>query len=1138
MKRTFFSRYSLLILCLVFFLAPLSLRGARMAMQRMTNRVQDWLPSDFEETSDLAWFAQHFMGEQFVIVTWPGCSDEDPRYHKLVEKLRGELAPPSVHAGAGPGSTEADPIRPFGELAGDELAEVERLRAREVGDSLGLSTTGDDHADWGDRGEKWLLGDKELWYFITPEGELYRWDGRSNMMGYLKRQIQRNLFGHRRVDGELVATVGQPSTPQQPNEFHADPRKITARLFQSILTGPETLEQLSRKDGPLWPRGVDDDFAAKEALDKALERLTGTLMGPDGEQTCIVLTLSEPGKRDLRRVIGRPLLGKPRGRLLDIAMNECGIGEEELKLGGPPVDNVAIDEEGQITLARLIAYSAIVGIGLSLLLVRSVKITVMLFIIGGLSALNSLAIVFWTGGTVDAIMMSMPSLVYVLGMSGALHLVNYYREVVHEEGLVGAPEKMLKLGWRASILCATTTSIGLLSLVTSNLVPIRNFGIYSAIGVMCTVLLFYTYLPAALQTWPPRAPKKPAFGNAPSPFEIRMQGVMAACAAFFVRRWALVGTACLAVILFCFLGVFRIHTSVHLIKFFDRDAKIIRDYAWLEEHLARLVPMELVLRVSPEMMRSTVPAEEGGDQPAEKSDEEQRFQLDFLERMEATARIQQVVEREFGESGQDIVGRGMSVPTFAPELPPPGFSTIRNPVRWATSRQLEEHRGEFLASDYLRVDRQEEHQGSELWRVSLRLAALQEIDYGRFVGELKRVVEPVLHAYRYREQILRELANREGNPGIIKARVAFLGLPDPSQPGGAGADGDAADDLPARTAAAGSSRGDSDAEIDQTRIFAETLQNLMICAGVYAKKGSWHDPQSAQVDSDFYTSATWGDVLAKKFDCVVLVADDPAYDLDFIRQHAGLLVDAREHTFDPAAPQAQTAAQRDESMQVIYTGVVPLVYKAQRSLLDSLIQSTLWSFVTITPLMMILSRSIPAGIVIMLPNVLPVVVVFGGLGWLGVDVDVGSMMTASIALGVAVDDTIHFLHWYRDDLDRLQDRKLAIVAAYRRCGVPTLQAACISGLGLSVFAFSTFTPTQRFGYLMLSILIAGVVAELVMLPAILASPLGRFYKPRKHKSPTPAAVEPAGESLSAANAMSIVHVHPSHRDKKIKAEKI
>jgi predicted RND superfamily exporter protein len=129
----------------------------------------------------------------------------------------------------------------------------------------------------------------------------------------------------------------------------------------------------------------------------------------------------------------------------------------------------------------------------------------------------------------------------------------------------------------------------------------------------------------------------------------------------------------------------------------------------------------------------------------------------------------------------------------------------------------------------------------------------------------------------------------------------------------------------------------------------------------------------------------------------------------------------------------------------------------------------------------------------------PVIFIFGLMGWLGIAIDIGSMMTASIALGVAVDDTIHFLSWFRGNVLELKDRRAAIIASYKQCGTPTLQAACISGLGLSVFAFSTFTPTQRFGWLMLTILVAGVIAELVLLPAILAGPLGCVFDPKATK---------------------------------------
>ena len=76
---------------------------------------------------------------------------------------------------------------------------------------------------------------------------------------------------------------------------------------------------------------------------------------------------------------------------------------------------------------------------------------------------------------------------------------------------------------------------------------------------------------------------------------------------------------------------------------------------------------------------------------------------------------------------------------------------------------------------------------------------------------------------------------------------------------------------------------------------------------------------------------------------------------------------------------------------------------------------------------MVVVRSVRAGMLSMLPNVFPVVVIFGTMGWANVLVDIGSMMTASVAMGVAVDDTIHFLTWFRRGIDEGLDRKNAVL---------------------------------------------------------------------------------------------------------------
>jgi predicted RND superfamily exporter protein len=209
-------------------------------------------------------------------------------------------------------------------------------------------------------------------------------------------------------------------------------------------------------------------------------------------------------------------------------------------------------------------------------------------------------------------------------------------------------------------------------------------------------------------------------------------------------------------------------------------------------------------------------------------------------------------------------------------------------------------------------------------------------------------------------------------------------------------------------------------------------------------------------------------------------------------------------------PQATGA----EGLQVVYTGVVPVVYKAQRTLLGSLVDSIGLAFVLIgvvmivllnpskSPLRFWLPRNLPfgtlAGAVSMIPNMFPVLLVFGLMGHFGRLVDIGTMMTASVAMGVAVDDTIHFLSWFRTYLDRGYDRIKAIEMTYRRVGPAMTQTTIVGGLGLFVFALSTFTPTQRFGSLMLILLAAALIGDLILLPALLAGPLGRFFKPREN----------------------------------------
>jgi uncharacterized protein len=827
------------------------------------------------------------------------------------------------------------------------------------------------------------------------------------------------------------------------------------KFFKGVSTGRQLLDQLTSGTHPL-------------SYPEAIERLKGSVLGPDGRQTCVIVSLDPETTAKLKPILGhgqtrifRPNI--PPGVLRRL-IAQVGIPDDQLHLGGPPVDNIAIDEEGEKTLVRLAGFSGLLGLGLAWWSLRSVALTLIVFFCSVTSAAASLGIIWATGETVDAIVLSMPSLVYVLAISGAVHFINYYRDAVEEGGLFGSTERAVLHALKPAILCSSTTAIGLLSLCASELTPIRKFGLYSASGVMILIVVLFLLLPAALhiigyaKRWV-IAPDLKKSSQHVAHKETRAEKLWGVIASFIVRNHFGVATTCVLVVGMIGFGLTKTKTSIDLLELFDSQARILKDYRWLEKNLGMLVPLEIVIQFEPDSMAKTADAKldesrsaEGN--PADESKDEgapvfDPMKLTFLERMETIVQIQNAINNRFGEKGSGIVGRSMSAATFASSLPTKGTSTQTYLLRRGYNNALEGKRDEFVKSGFLRVD----SSGAELWRISLRVAAFEGVDYGQFVHDLRDAVSPIVDAHADRVRILKQLAAWSGESKFTGKDVIIW------------------DPMP---------KGNEDSSsVSSTKLRSDEISSLLTKSRVKVTRSTL-DPASLPL------------VQLQKlsdFDAVILTGAFSDRDIGALSVTLGKVIDL--HAPDPTGAKRWVAST--------YTGVVPIVYKAQRALLQSLVESTMWSFLTITPLMMFVSRSFRAGLVAMIPNVLPVLVIFGAMGWLNIAIDIGSMMSASIALGVAVDDTIHFLSWFRVDIKQIGNRHEAIKASYKRCATPTLQAACISGLGLSVFAFSTFTPTQRFGWLMLTILIAGVVAELILLPAILAGPLGKAFEPSQSR---------------------------------------
>lgn len=186
--------------------------------------------------------------------------------------------------------------------------------------------------------------------------------------------------------------------------------------------------------------------------------------------------------------------------------------------------------------------------------------------------------------------------------------------------------------------------------------------------------------------------------------------------------------------------------------------------------------------------------------------------------------------------------------------------------------------------------------------------------------------------------------------------------------------------------------------------------------------------------------------------------------------------------------QTQLLADFDRLMggaNVEFTGVYPLLESAQTEIFSGFWESFTSAFLIISVVMIISLRSFKIGIIAMVPNLVPIWVVFGIVGYCGMNVDIGMMMTGSIALGISVDCTFHFLVRFREHRERGETIEEATLAALAHTGWPVVDSAIVGSLGMLALTLSNFAPTARFGCLMAAQTVASVLGELLLLPALL-----------------------------------------------------
>ncbi|KPM31308.1 Putative integral membrane protein [Croceitalea dokdonensis DOKDO 023] len=177
-----------------------------------------------------------------------------------------------------------------------------------------------------------------------------------------------------------------------------------------------------------------------------------------------------------------------------------------------------------------------------------------------------------------------------------------------------------------------------------------------------------------------------------------------------------------------------------------------------------------------------------------------------------------------------------------------------------------------------------------------------------------------------------------------------------------------------------------------------------------------------------------------------------------------------------------------ERYEVYMTGKALLFLKGTKYLTKNLLLSLAFAIGLIALFMAYLFRSFRMILISLVPNLLPLVITAGLMGFLGVPIKPSTILVFSIAFGISVDDTIHFLAKYRQELtaNKWQIKK-SVYNALRETGVSMFYTSIVLFFGFSVFIISSFGGTKALGGLVSATLLFAMLSNLILLPSLLLS---------------------------------------------------
>lgn len=490
-------------------------------------------------------------------------------------------------------------------------------------------------------------------------------------------------------------------------------------LIHQVVSGRETLlemigEKATASDESAAAETTESDAVVSEPVEKrprftpelALQRLQGILIGKDGLTTCIIITLNRAG------LIQRATVVEDIRRAIRVC---CKVPDNRIHLAGPVIDGFTVDQASHRSLTRFAGPSSVLIFLICWWSLGSLLSGAVVFLTAAFCQAALLAVIFYTGQTLSALLIILPPLVQVLTVSGGIHLMNYYHNALEYLPPREAAIDAFRKGWLPSMLSLGTTAMGTASLMVSGLEPIRLFGIYGTVGVLMTTAAVLTVVPCSMILFGRKHSIRNTYGDHPTTeaptapiIESRTDRAWKRLTLLLNNRNSIALVMLLGLMLAGGAGLPGLQTSIRIETLFPDDSRIMQDYVWLEEHLGPLVPIDVLVRF------------------------ENTAALSDRERMDVLWRIDDSLGK------QPHVQSTVSALTFLPPMPP--LKSVPVSMRAAVLNNIiHQARPGFERLAMLRHTAD-----AEVWRMTAHVSSTETLDYGEVLNDVRTSIQSEL----------------------------------------------------------------------------------------------------------------------------------------------------------------------------------------------------------------------------------------------------------------------------------------------------------------------------------------------------------------------------------------------------------